>query len=268
MARRTATLSAKIQGKVTEVDFEEGQKVKAGDIVAKLDDSNFLATLRQFQAQARQARTAMENNAPIYTRYQRLQREGAISTDAVENQRTIYDNARTQYDVAVAAVALAEANLRDTLVRAPFDGVVTVKVAQIGEVVAPSGAGGGSTRTGILTIVDMNSLEVLVDVSENYIERVEAGGAATIHLDAYPDWDIPGSVIAIIPTADQSKGTVAVRVRIKTKDSRILPQMAARVSFMTAPEKNAGPVVARVTVRAVRRSHRERQDRYRVPAQG
>ena len=190
----------------------------------------------------------MDNNAPIYTRYQRLKTEGAISTDALENQRTIYDNARTQYDVAVAAVALAEANLRDTVVRAPFDGIVTVKVAQVGEVVAPSAQSGGSTRTGIMTIVDMNSLEVQVDVSENYIERVEAGGAATIHLDAYPEWDIPGSVIAIIPTADQSKGTVAVRVRINTKDSRILPQMAARVSFMTAPEKNAGPVAARVTV--------------------
>ena len=248
VARRTATLSAKIQGKVIEVNFEEGQKVKAGDIVAKLDDSNYLAALRQFQAQARQARVAMENNAPIYARYQRLQREGAISTDAVENQRTIYDNARTQYDVALAAVVLAEANLRDTLVRAPFDGIVTVKVAQVGEVVAPSAQSGGSTRSGIMTIVDMNSLEVQVDVSENYIERVEAGAAATIHLDAYPELEIPGSVIAIIPTADQSKGTVAVRVRINKKDSRILPQMAARVSFMTAPEKNAGPVVTRVTV--------------------
>jgi len=248
VARRTATLSAKIQGKVTEVDFEEGQKVKAGDIVAKLDDSNYLAALRQFQAQARQAKAAMDNNAPIYTRYQRLKTEGAISTDALENQRTIYDNARTQYDVAVAAVALAQANMADTVVRAPFDGIVTVKVAQVGEVVAPSAQSGGSTRSGIMTIVDMNSLEVQVDVSENYIERVEAGAAATIHLDAYPELEIPGSVIAIIPTADQSKGTVAVRVRITKKDSRILPQMAARVSFMTAPEKNAGPVVARVTV--------------------
>jgi HlyD family secretion protein len=248
VARRTATLSAKIQGKVTEVDFEEGQKVKTGDIVARLDDSNYLATLRQFQAQARQAKVALDNNTPIYTRYQHLKAEGAISTDALENQRTIYDNARTQYDVAVAAVALAEANLRDTVVRAPFDGIVTVKVAQVGEVVAPSAQSGGSTRSGIMTIVDMNSLEVQVDVSENYIERVEAGAAATIHLDAYPELEIPGSVIAIIPTADQSKGTVAVRVRITKKDSRILPQMAARVSFMTAPEKTTGPVVARVTV--------------------
>ncbi|MBW8708574.1 MAG: efflux RND transporter periplasmic adaptor subunit [Alphaproteobacteria bacterium] len=248
VARRTATLSAKIQGKVTEVDFEEGQKVKAGEIVARLDDSNYLAILRQFQAQARQAKVALDNAAPTYARYQALNAQGALSAEDVQGKRTLYDNARTQYDVAQAAVVLAEANLRDTLVRAPFDGIVTVKVAQVGEVVAPSAAGGGSTRTGIMTIVDMNSLEVQVDVSENYIERVQPGGAATIHLDAYPDWDIPGSVIAIIPTADQSKGTVAVRVKILTKDSRILPQMAARVSFMTAPEKNAGPVMARVTV--------------------
>src|SRR5439155_23328610 len=146
-----------------------------------------------------------------------------------------------------AQVAVAQSNLRDTMVRAPFSGIVTVKVAQVGEVVAPQASGGGDTRTGILTIVDMDSLEVQVDVSENYIERVQVGGAATIHLDAYPDWDIPGSVIAIIPTADQSKGTVAVRVAIKTKDPRILPAMAARVSFMTAPEKGA-VAVSRVSV--------------------
>jgi RND family efflux transporter MFP subunit len=134
-------------------------------------------------------------------------------------------------------------------VRAPFYGIVTVKVAQIGEVVAPSAAGGGSTRTGIVTIVDMNSLEVEVDVSENYIERVQVGAPVTIHLDAYPDLDIPGSVIAIIPTADQSKGTVQVRVAIKAKDSRILPQMAARVAFLNMPEKGTSTAaVSRVTV--------------------
>ena len=249
VARRKATLSAKILGKVSEVNFEEGQKVKAGDIVARLDDSNYAAALRQAQAVERQAKAAFENATPIYTRYQSLKTQGAISTDAVENQRTLYDNARTQYAVAQAQVAYAQANLRDTLVRAPFDGIVTVKVAQVGEVVAPQAAGGGDTRTGIVTIVDMDSLEVQVDVSENYIERVEIGGAATIHLNAYPEWDIPGSVIAIIPTADQSKGTVQVRVAIKTKDTRILPQMAARVSFLTAPpEKGAVQAVSRVSV--------------------
>jgi RND family efflux transporter MFP subunit len=134
------------------------------------------------------------------------------------------------------------------VVRAPFAGVVTVRVAQVGEVVAPQASGGGDTRTGILTIVDMDSLEVQVDVSENYIERVQVGGATVIHLDAFPDWDIPGSVIAIIPTADQAKGTVAVRVAIKSKDARILPNMAARVGFMTPAEKGAVQAVSRVTV--------------------
>ena len=250
VARRKATLSAKILGKISEVNFEEGQKVKAGDIVARLDDSNYQAALRQAQALLGQAKAAFENAAPIYNRYQGLKAQGAISTDAVENQRILYDNARTQYGVAQAQVAYAESNLRDTMIRAPFSGVVTVKVAQVGEVVAPSASGGGDTRTGILTIVDMDSLEAQVDVSENYIERVQIGGEAVIHLDAFPDWDIPGSVFAVIPTADQSKGTVAVRVKIKTKDPRILPNMAARVGFMTAPEKGDGGAViaSRVSV--------------------
>jgi len=248
VARRQATLTAKIQGKVLEVNFEEGQKVKAGDIVARLDDSNLQAALHQAQALEVQAKAAFENAGRYYTRYQGLQAQGAIATDMVENQRILYDNARTQYGVTQAQVAVAQAALRDAVVRAPFSGVVTVKVAQIGEVVAPQASGGGSTRTGILTIVDMDSLEVQVDVSENYIERVQVGGDAVIHLDAFPDWDIPGSVIAIIPTADQSKGTVAVRVKIKSKDPRILPQMAARVGFMTAPEKGEAQTVSRVTV--------------------
>jgi RND family efflux transporter MFP subunit len=248
VARRTATLSAKILGKLTEVNFEEGQKVKTGEIVARLDDSNYSALLRQAQAQEVAAKQAYDDAAPIYERYQRLKAQGAISTDAVENQRIAYDTARTALDVAKTAVTFAQANENDTYVRAPFDGIVTVKVAQVGEVVAPSAAGGGSTRTGIVTMVDMNSLEGLIDVSENYIDRVDVGGNAVIHLDAYPDWDIPGSVIAIIPTADQSKGTVQVRVAIKTKDTRILPEMAARVTFMTAPEKGSASAVSRVTV--------------------
>lgn len=248
VARRKATLSAKIIGKVTEVNFEEGQKVEGGAIVARLEDTNYAAALHQAQAQVRQAKAMFDNTAPIYTRYQHLKTQGAISTDMIENQRMAYDNARTAYSVAQRQVEVAEANLKDTLVRAPFTGIVTVKVAQVGEVVAPSAAGGGDTRTGIVTIVDMGSLEVLVDVSENYIDRVQVGGQATIHLDSYPDWDIPGSVIAIIPTADQAKGTVQVRVAIKAKDTRILPQMAARVSFLTAPEKDAPQAAARVSV--------------------
>ncbi|HKU65383.1 MAG TPA: efflux RND transporter periplasmic adaptor subunit [Rhizomicrobium sp.] len=248
VARRKATLSARILAKVAEVNFEEGQKVKEGDIVARLDDANYQANLHEAEAKLRQARTAFENAAPFYHRYQALKAQGAISTDTVEGKRIEYDNARTQYGLAQAQVVTAQSNLRDTVVRAPFSGVVTVKVAQVGEVVSPSAAGGGDTRTGILTIVDMDSLEVQVDVSENYIERVQVGGEAVIHLDAFPDWDIPGAVIAVIPTADLSKGTVAVRVRIKSKDARILPNMAARVAFMTAPEKVAVQAVSRVSV--------------------
>jgi RND family efflux transporter MFP subunit len=250
VARRKATLSAKILGKLTEVNFEEGDAVKAGDVVARLDDSNYRASLMEAEARARQAKMMMDNTAPIYARYQKLKGEGAISTDAVENQRLAYDNARTAYDVARAQVASAQSLLRDTMVRAPFPGIVTVKVAQVGEVVAPSAAGGGDTRTGIITIVDMDSLEVQVDVSENYIDRVKVDGGAVIHLDAYPDWDIPGQVIAIIPTANQSKGTVEVRVAIKTKDKRILPQMAARVAFLDMPAEGAAAPVSRVSVPA------------------
>jgi len=250
VARRKATLSAKIMGKIAEVNFQEGQTVKAGEIVARLDDTNAAAALQQAQAQLVQAKAAFDNAARFYTRYQGLKAQNAISTDMVETQHTLYDTARTQYGVAQAQVAFASAALRDTVVRAPFAGVVTVRVAQVGEVVAPQASGGGDTRTGILTIVDMDSLEVQVDVSENYIERVQVGGATVIHLDAFPDWDIPGSVIAIIPTADQAKGTVAVRVAIKSKDTRILPNMAARVGFMTAPEKGAVQAVSRISVPA------------------
>jgi RND family efflux transporter MFP subunit len=248
VARRKATLATKILGKLTEVNFEEGQRVKAGDIVARLDDSNYLAALHQAEALAVQAKVTLDNTEPLYARYRAANQQGGISTYTMETQRLAYENARTAYAVAQAAVGFARAAEADTYVRAPFDGIVTVKVAQVGEIVAPSGAGAGDTRTGIVTIVDMNSLEVEVDVSENYIERVQVGAPVTIHLDAYPEWDIPGSVIAIIPTADQSKGTVQVRVAIKAKDKRILPQMAARVAFLKMPEKGAAQAVSRVTV--------------------
>lgn len=248
VARRKATLATKILGKLTEVNFEEGQRVKAGDIVARLDDSNYLAALHQAEALAVQAKVTLDNTEPLYARYRTANQQGGISTYTMETQRLAYENARTAYAVAQAAVGFARAAEADTYVRAPFDGIVTVKVAQVGEIVAPSGAGAGDTRTGIVTIVDMNSLEVEVDVSENYIERVQVGAPVTIHLDAYPEWDIPGSVIAIIPTADQSKGTVQVRVAIKAKDKRILPQMAARVAFLNMPEKGAAQAVSRVTV--------------------
>ena len=233
VARHEATLSAKIMGRLVELNVEEGQHVQAGMVVARLDDSNYAAMLRQAQANVSMAKTVFDDTAPIFARYQRLHEQGAISTDAYENQRTAYDTARENLTVAEAAAHLAAVNESDTVVKAPFSGIVISKAAQVGEIVAPSSAGGGFTRTGIATIVDMDTLEVEVDVSENYIDRVRPGGAATIVLDAYSDWEIPASVIAVIPTADRSKGTVKVRVAIKAKDPRILPDMGARVTFAT-----------------------------------
>ena len=136
---------------------------------------------------------------------------------------------------------VADRNLADTIVRAPFAGIVTVKAAQPGEIVSPLSAGGGFTRTGIGTIVDMDSLEIQVDVNENFINRVEPAQKVTAKLNAYPDWQIPGHVIAVIPTADRSKGTVTVRIALEQKDPRILPEMGVRVSFL-ASSSGAGDV--------------------------
>jgi RND family efflux transporter MFP subunit len=253
VARHMATLSAKIMGRLVELNVEEGQHVKQGMVVARLDDSNYSAMLRQAEANVRLAKAAYEDSVPLCQRYERLNKEGAVSTDALERQRAACNAAHENLGVAQAARHLAEVNENDTIVRAPFTGIVTTKVAQVGEIVAPSTAGGGSTRTGIATIVDMDTLEVEVDVSENYIDRVHPGGSATIVLDAYSDWEIPASVIAIIPTADRSKGTVKVRVAIEKKDPRILPDMGARVTFATeAGTPHAVPKGVMVTRDAVK----------------
>jgi RND family efflux transporter MFP subunit len=252
VARRMATVSAKVAGRLAELNVEEGQKIEKGVVVAKLDNSNYAAALRQAQARARLARVALEDAKPLYERYERLNAQGAISTDALERQRMAYNAARATLDVAEADLRVAEVNLNDTIVRAPFSGIVTARPAQVGEIVAPS-LGGGSIRTGIATIVDMDTLEVEVDVSENYIDRVRPDGAATIVLDAYSDLEIPASVIAVIPTADRSKGTMKVRVAIKKKDPRILPEMGARVSFaIAAGEARPAPKGVMVSREAVK----------------
>ncbi len=169
-----------------------------------------------------------------------------ISAQSFDTAKAAYDSTRTSRDVAARAVevaearlALAERNLDDTVVRAPFTGIVTVKAAQEGEMVSPISAGGGFTRTGIGTIVDMSSLEVEVDVSENFINRVHADQPAGVKLNAYPDWSIPARVIAIIPTAERAKATVKVRVGFDVGDPRILPEMGARVAFLSDPNDDA-----------------------------
>jgi len=253
VARRQATVSAKITGKLDQLFIEEGVHVKAGDVVAKLDERNASAALLQAKAgvtQAEstvlQAKAAAADITPIYERDRKLAAAGVISATALEQSRANYDAKQT--DVAVAqgnlavrraALEVAQRDLDDTIVRAPFTGVVTSKNAQPGEIVSPLSAGGGFTRSGICTLVDMDSLEVEVDVSENFISRVQAGEPATLKLNAYPDWSIPAYVIAVVPTADRSKATVKVRVGFKSRDPRILPEMGARVSFLSRPRKDA-----------------------------
>lgn len=242
VAMREATVSSQLIDKVDDVLIQAGETVKKGQIVARLDDAMYRAALDQSDAAVAQARASLAaarlaatDATPIYQREKKEAAEGLISTDAFDTEQQTYDAAQAAVKVAEenlvaaqAAVVVNQRNLDYTIIRAPFDGVVTAKNAQPGQIVSPQFVGGG----GIADIVDMGSLEVDVDVSENFISRVRPGQPATITLDAYPDWHIPAAVIAIIPTADKSKATVSVRVGFKLKDPRILPQMGARVSFL------------------------------------
>lgn len=245
VARREATVSAKIAGKVAEVLIQEGQHVADGQVIARLDDSNAKAALDQAVAQAGAAQAGIEvaqvNLAGAASRYDRTKSlpQGVLSAQAVRDDQTAFDAAREnlalaqrQYAVSQATVGVYRRAEDDTIVRAPFAGVVTATAAQPGEIVAPV-AGGGFTRTGICTIVDMDSLEVDVDVAESFISRVLPGMPASVKLDAYPDWEIPAQVITVIPTADRSKATVTVRVGFKVKDPRIVPEMGAHVAFLS-----------------------------------
>jgi RND family efflux transporter MFP subunit len=265
IARRQASVASKSILRVVEVSIEEGQRVTAGQVIARLDDSNTKASLEQARAQVTQAeaslkaaKTAFDDALPTYRRNERQMEAKVISEQAFDSARAAYNAAEADFNVRVRALEVARATLEvaqryqnDTVVRAPFSGVVVTKSAQAGEIVSPSSAGGGFTRTGICTIVDMDSLEVEVDVSENFINRVRPGQPATIKLNAYPDWEIPAEVIAVIPTADRSKATVKVRVAFKEKDERVLPEMGARVSFLSTPDADKSSGAAAVVTQAV-----------------
>lgn len=248
VAMREATVSSQLVDRVDDVLVQAGEKVKKDQIIAKLDEGPLRATLEQSveqvaaaRATLAQARLAAKDAGPLYVRQEKELAAGLISQDTFDTTKASYDAAQAAVSVAEgnlaadqAAVVVNQRNLEYTIIRAPFDGVVTAKDAQPGQIVSYSFSSGG----GIADIVDMDSLEVDVDVSENYISRVHPDQPATITLDAYPDWHIPASVIAIIPTADKSKATVQVRVAFKQKgDPRVLPQMGARVSFLAdAPD--------------------------------
>jgi RND family efflux transporter MFP subunit len=262
VARRRATVSSKITGKVVEVNVEEGMAVKEGQILARLDDATSKAALALAQAQLGSAKkNVAENEAHLslakitFDRQTKLLNGGYGTQADVDAAKADVDatdariNAfKEQVNVAERQVEVAQTDLDNSIIRAPFSGIATSKDAQPGEMVSPVSAGGGFTRTGICTIVDMHSLEVEVDVNESYIGRVSAGQDVTAVLDAYPDFQIPAHVITIVPTADRQKATVLVRIAFKQLDPRILPDMGIKVTFLrsdkdaTTPAANAAPV--------------------------
>ena len=261
-ARRRATVSSKVTGKVIEVLIEEGQAVRKGQIVARLDDSQLRASLAVAKAQVEAARrSTAEDEARLREaqltqgRLQALIKENVVGRAEVDTANAQVESltariamAKQQVEVAETQVRAIETDLNDMTVRAPFDGVAISKDAQAGEMISPVSAGGGFTRTGIGTIVDMSSLEIEVDVSESYINRVRPSQPVEAVLDAYPDWRIPAHVITTVPSADRQKATVRVRIGFDKpegsaqRDTRILPDMGVKVSFFA--EKAAEPAAA------------------------
>ena len=261
-ARRRATVSSKVTGKVIEVNVEEGMAVRQGQVLARLDDSSLQATLRLYRAQLEAAKrqipeseVRLEQARSLLRRQEQLRKEGLNTPNDIDNAKAEVDSlvariasAQEQVNVAESQIAMQQTAIEDTIIRAPFSGVAISKDAQAGEMVSPVSAGGGFTRTGISTIVDMNSLEIEVDVNESYINRVRSGQPVSAVLDAYPDFQIPAHVITMVPTADRQKATVLVRIGFKKLDPRILPDMGVKVTFLREAEAADTPVAQTVTL--------------------
>ncbi|PYQ28594.1 MAG: efflux RND transporter periplasmic adaptor subunit [Acidobacteria bacterium] len=246
-ARRQATVSSKVTGKVIDIYIEEGMHVKQGQELARLDSSIVSRGLAVAQAEAAAAKSALEETRVRIREAQIDYDRAAHLAQSEVGSRSDLDHARAQLEAnrarlsaqgdqlasAQRQVDLQRQNVEDAIIRAPFDGVVVSKDAQPGEMISPVSAGGGFTRTGICTIVDMASLEIEVDVNEAYINRVHPNQQVEAVLDAYPDWKIPAHVITAVPTADRQKATVKVRIAFDQKDARILPDMGVKTSFIT-----------------------------------
>jgi RND family efflux transporter MFP subunit len=244
--RRRATVAAKITGRVVKMYAEEGMAVREGQVLAVLDESDAQRRLVSAQADRDATSAALDdlrvnlaNAERELRRTQGLEEAGVSSPQALDLARTTAESYRArieatqeQVQAADARIKVAQQDLDNCIVRAPFAGIVVSKDAQVGEMVSPVSAGGGFTRTGIATIVDMNSNEIEVDVNEAYIARVEPGQPVTAVLDAYPDWKIPSHVRTVIPTADRQKATVKVRISFDKLDPRILPDMGVKVTFL------------------------------------
>ena len=267
--RRRATVAAKVTGRVEQIFAEEGLRVRSGQVLATLDCAQPNAALvsaktdRDATAAALADLEVQSGNADReLQRAQGLRSAGVISPQALDSAKTTADSlhskialTREQVRAAEARIGVAQQDVDNCTVRAPFDGIVVSKDAQRGEMVSPISAGGGFTRTGIATLVDMNSLEIEVDVNESYIARVKAGQPVSATLDAYPDRELPAKVRTVIPTADRQKATVKVRITFDKLDDTILPDMGVKVAFLSpapAPGSNATQAKALVPKTAVR----------------
>ena len=266
-ARRQATVSSKVTGKVTDIYIEEGMQVKAGQELARLDASYVSRGLALAQAEVQAAKSALQETrvrireAQLeYDRAEGLTRNEISSKADLDRARAQLDATRARLNAQTDQVATAQRqvdlqrqSVEDLIIRAPFDGIVVSKDAQPGEMISPVSAGGGFTRTGICTIVDMTSLEIEVDVNEAYINRVRPNQRVEATLDAYPDWKIPAHVITAVPTADRQKATVKVRIAFDQRDQRILPDMGVKVAFITDEPVAAGTVAIDVPKSAIRK---------------
>jgi RND family efflux transporter MFP subunit len=264
-ARRQATVSSKFTGKVVEVLIEEGMEVEEGQVLARLDDSNVRTGYDLAEAQLNATQSSLVETEALlkeaqagYDRTKNLLDRKLVSQADMDRALASKDSlaaqlARKKAEVKVSErqVAVYAQQLDDTIIRAPFAGVIVGKNAQPGEMISPVSAGGGFTRTGIGTLVDMSSLEIEIDVNETYINRVIAGQKVVATLDAYPDWSIPCYVIAIIPTADRQRATVEVRVGFEEMDWRILPDMGVKVAFqddVQSDTSRAGVVIPQTAI--------------------
>ncbi len=255
--RRRATVAGKITGRVQELLVEEGMHVELGQVLAKIDSSDAEARLRAAEADLAVANATIAeikvNLADAERSLRRitgLHKSGVASNNDFDKTQALVDGLKARLAMTQVQITAAQArremaltDIENCIVRAPFSGVAVSKDAQVGEMVSPISAGGGFTRTGVSTIVDMQSLEIEVDVNESYLAKVSIGQKVDATLDAYPDWHIPSTVRTIIPTADRQKATIKVRIAFDSLDQKILPDMGVKVSFLSKKEKGTGSMI-------------------------
>jgi RND family efflux transporter MFP subunit len=235
VAQRKAAIASKGTGRLVYLGVVEGDQVKKNQVIGRLEDNDIRAQLEQAKANLKLQQADLNDSKNTFDRAKELFEKGLSSQQEYDQAEANYNRILASIEVAKAGVQVAEVALENTLIRAPFDGTVLTKNAEVGEIVAPFG-GSTTSKTAVVTIADMKSLLVETDVSESNIEKIKEGRESEITLDAYPEKSYQGYVFKIVPTADRSKATVLVKVGFKNYDSRVLPEMSAKVSFLS--EKN------------------------------